>query len=300
MKVRQRRWLWLILILTLFIVTGCQKSSSQPQATQPKLQIVTSTPTYAQLARQIAGSHAQVQSLITNPNADPHDFEATTQDAKIASQAKIAVYNGLGYDSWMDKLLVDNQQVQAINVGQVMHKSVGANPHIWYDPQALAQTAVELTQKLSRQMPQYRQVFEQNQTRYLKTLAPLQTQLHQIKAQRTKKLVAVSEPVFDYSLHQMGYQVANKKFAKAIEEGSDPTPQAVQALQRLITQQKIAFFVVNQQTTNTVVDNLVQLAQKHHVPIVKVTETQPAHLTYQEWMQRQYHQVQKIEAQAHE
>jgi zinc/manganese transport system substrate-binding protein len=292
-----RRRLGLIIGALLLVITlsGCQ--SVHKQTANSKLQIVASTPTYGQMATQIAGKYAQVTTIMANPNVDPHDFEPTVQNAKQTSRAQIAIYNGLGYDSWMNRLLVNNQQATKINIGQLMHKQVGDNPHLWYHPQTMPTAAQHLAEVLSRQDPTHRAYYQQRAQKYLQSLQLLQQQIHQIKIHRQQKLVAVSEPVFDYSLQKMGYQIANPHFAQAIEEGADPAPQDINKLQQLIKTRKIAFLVDNQQAANPVVANLVKLAQKYQVPVVKVTETQPANLSYLQWMERQYHKVLTIEVQ---
>ncbi|UQS83130.1 metal ABC transporter solute-binding protein, Zn/Mn family [Bombilactobacillus thymidiniphilus] len=291
----KKRLFWLVPVLLLLV--GCQTTKSQQSSkATTKIQVVTSTPTYAQMARKIGGGQVAVTSLISNPNADPHDFEPSVQDAKKASQAAVAIYNGLGYDSWMNKLLVNNEQVHKINIGQLMNKKTGDNPHIWYEPKALPAAANQLARELSAQRPAKKNYFEKNAQKYIADLKPINEQLQTIKQKRQLKQVAVSEPVFDYSLAAMGYEIVDADFAKAVESGSDPAPKDVEALQELIKKREIAFFVVNKQTTNPVVGNLTKLAQQHQVPIVKVSETQPAGQTYQQWMQKQYQQVLKIEA----
>ena len=100
--------------------------------------------------------------------------------------------------------------------------------------------------------------------------------------------VAVSEPVFDYALSNLGYQVMDRHFAKAVEDGSDPSPKDIAELQAAIKNHQIAFFVNNSQASNSVVKNLVKLAQQNNVPVLNVTETKPKGKTYTEWMLNQY------------
>jgi len=109
--------------------------------------------------------------------------------------------------------------------------------------------------------------------------------------------VAVSEPVFDLALSAMGYRVSDAHFAQAIEEDSDPTPADITQLQDQIKHHRIAFFVENTQNTSKNVTAMVQLAQKYHIPVVKVTETMPTHQSYRTWMLKQYRQVQRIQEQ---
>jgi ABC-type metal ion transport system, periplasmic component/surface adhesin len=110
----------------------------------------------------------------------------------------------------------------------------------------------------------------------------------------TDKEVYVSEPVFDYSIKATGFKVGNKEFEKAVENGTDPTPQTIKTMQDNIKAKKIAFFVLNTQTDSKLVNNLVDLAKKNDIPVLEVTETLPKDKTYTEWMLSQYKAMNKI------
>ena len=284
----------LITILLLFIVflTGC---STQPKKSS-KLQIVTTTDFYGEVAKAVVGNKGTVSSIIDNPNVDPHDYEPTTNIAKKVSTADITVANGLGYDSWMNKLNQDDNST-FIKIGEnVMRKKMGDNPHIWYEPQTMPKYAKYLAKQLGKKQPKNKEYFEKNAQKYIATLKPVQDQLGKLKenAKRDNKSVYVSEPVFDYSLNAIGYKVANKSFEKAIENGTDPTPQVIQKMNNGLKDKKVAFFVLNSQTDNKVINNLVQKAEKNDIPVLKVTETLPKGKTYKQWMLSQYQDLEKI------
>lgn len=283
------------LALLVLLLTACHTASNNLAAQNKSLQIITSTPTYGQMAQQIIGEYGNVKVIMANSNVDPHDFEPTVKNAQQASHAQIAVYNGLGYDTWMKGLLDNNSQVTKINLGNLMHKKMGDNPHLWYDSKALPVAAQKLAQVLSQKDPQHKHYYQKQVRKYICSLDPLQQQIIQIKQQRHNKLVAVSEPVFDYSLQQMGFEIANKNFAHAIEEGSDPSPQDIKQLQQLIKNHEIAFWVDNQQTTNPVVTNMTKLAKQQQIPVIKVTETQPKQLSYSQWLHKEYQKIIAIE-----
>ncbi|MBY7146512.1 metal ABC transporter substrate-binding protein, partial [Levilactobacillus brevis] len=121
----------------------------------------------------------------------------------------------------------------------------------------------------------------------------------QIKRQAKGQQVAVRETVFDLSLTAMGDRVSDGHIAQAIQEGSDPTPADITHLQAQIKHHRIAFFVENTQNSSKNVTAMVQLARRYHVPVVKVTETMPAHQSYRTWMLSQYQQVKRIQEDSH-
>lgn len=176
-----------------------------------------------------------------------------------------------------------------------MHVKDGQNEHLWYNPETMSRLADELAEVFSNKMPSRRAEFKQNAAAYKKKVARLNSELEKIRAERIEKPVAVSEPVFDYSLEKMGYKVANAHFAKAVEEESDPSYTDIKNLQNKIKRKEIAFFVYNVQSDGTTVKNIVNLCKKHDIPVVKVTETLPEGKNYFNWLQSEYRQIAEIE-----
>ncbi|KRN27550.1 ABC transporter substrate-binding protein [Lactobacillus selangorensis] len=297
---KKRIWggLLVLILLTAVLLQGCQaRSTKQTVSANGKIQIVSSLDFYGQVAKQVAGRYGHVTSIINNPAIDPHDYNPTTDNAKAVSKAQVVLYNGLGYDDWMPRLInATNSPKWTLAIGtQLLHKKDGANEHVWYEPTTMIKLTKWLVKTDSKIDPAHKSTFEQNGQAYLQTLKPLQQQIQRLKQHSHHQKVAVSEPVFNYSLSAMGYRISNEHFAKAIENGTDPSPADIAAMQKDIKQHKIAFFVENTQTDDTVIRNMVKLCKQYKVPVVKVTETLPAHMTYQEWMTKQYDQVEKIQ-----
>jgi len=284
------------LLTILMVISGCAKKEASTDNAQ-KLTIVTTTDFYAEVAKAVVGNKGTVSSIINNPAIDPHDYEPTTQTAKKVSRADITVANGLGYDSWMNKLTKDDN-ASDINLGKdVMHLKMGANPHIWYNPETMPQYARYLAKKLAQKQPNNKAYFEKNAQNYIDSLQPIQKELTTLKQKAQtgdNKAVYVSEPVFDYSIKALGFQVDNKSFESAIEKGTDPTPKTIKDMQQGIKNKQISFFVLNTQTDSKLINNLVQLAKENDIPILKVTETLPHKMTYRQWMLSQYQDLNKI------
>lgn len=293
----QRFWRLLVgLMISGGILAGCQ--SKQPAADTAKTNIVTTTDFYGSVAKAVGGKHVTVTSIINKPSVDPHDFEPTPAVAKTVSKADIVVANGLGYDGWMNKVVRSTKQAKLIRVGEdVLHRKAGVNEHLWYDAQTMPATANYLAKQLAKQQPQYRAYFKANAKRYIATLKPIQRERAKLQAKAKKmrqRQVIVSEPVFDYALTSLGFKVGNRDFENAVEKGTDPSPQVIHKMQRALKQRQVAFFVNNQQVSDKLVANMVSLAKKNHVPVLSVTETMPAHLTYQQWMLKQYRQLNQL------
>ncbi len=285
----------LVAIVSISFLMGCQKQQS---AGNDKLQVVSTTNFYGEVAKAVGGEHVQVKSVITQPSVDPHDYEPTTAIAKQVGQADVVVANGLGYDHWMNKLVKSTNQATFVRVGEdVLGKKTGANAHLWYRPKTMQQTATYLAKTFAKQQPENAATFKANAKRYVAKLKPVTQELTAIK-QRVAKLptkqVYVSEPVFDYSLTAVGLTVANANFERAVEKGTDPAPKVIQQMQTGIANHKVALFVQNKQVSDPIVKTMVKRAQQANVPVLDVTETMPAKTSYQSWMLQQYKQLNQL------
>src|SRR5262245_18835988 len=67
------------------------------------LNVIAAENFWGSIAAQIGGIHASVQSVVTDPNADPHEYESNTNDARAFAQADVVILNGAGYDDWGQK-----------------------------------------------------------------------------------------------------------------------------------------------------------------------------------------------------
>ena len=262
------------------------------QAASDQINVVSTLDFYGEVADAVLGDHGNVTSLITSSSVDPHDFEPTTKTAKTVAKADLVIYNGAGYDDWVTKL----NPKKTLSVASLMNVKDGDNEHVWYDPETMSKLADRLVTEFSKLQPENKATFKKNAAKYKKSLTKLTTLLDKIKKNSNNQKVAVSEPVFDYSLQKMGYKISNTHFAQATEEGSDPSYSDIRKLQNDIKNKKIAFFVQNTQSDSSVIKNIVKLCKKYGVPVVKVTETLPKGKTYVTWLQSEYQAVLKAQS----
>lgn len=263
------------------------------------IRVLTSLNFYGEAAQAVAGKYGQTTSLINSASVDPHDYQPGTAQAQKMEQANVVIENGLGYDAWLAKLAAStaDHRFVTINVGkQVAGRHAGDNEHVWYQPTTMKKLTLKLAEQYSRLDPEHAGYYHRRARKYLASLAPLDREIKLAKQQvGSKKAVAVSEPVFDYALAALGYHVIDQHFEKAIDDGNDPSPKDISRLQSAIKHRRIAFFVENKQTSDKVVDNMVSLAHKNGVPVLKVTESKPNGMTYAEWMMKQYRALAAIQ-----
>lgn len=285
-----------VLVAVGLLIIG--SGSHQARNTKP-IRVAASLNFYGEAARQVAGQYGQVTTFINNAAVDPHDYQPGTKEARQVSAANVVIVNGLGYDDWLSKIaMADDKEGALINVAaSVAHKKAGANEHVWYRPQTMVDLTSKLAHRYSRIDPSHRQYYFRRAHLYQRHLQLISREINacQRRVNHHDNRVDVTEPVFDYALASLGYRVNNPHFAKAVEDGNDPSPKDIRQMQADIIHHRIAFLVVNTQETDGTIDNMVKLAQKHRVPLMKVTEAEPAHQDYVQWMTKQYRELAKIQ-----
>lgn len=250
---------------------------------------------YGDIVSQLGGSRVKVTSIITDPNTDPHEYESNTADAKAVAAARLVVENGVGYDGFMDKLLSasPNENRTVINAGGLLGKKEGDNPHVWYSVDGMQQVADRVTAALQELDPATQADFAARNQRFKASLQPLNDRIAAIKAKYEGMHLTQTEPVFGYMGAALGLQIDDGEFQHAIEEGNDPSPASVAAIDGEITSHAVKALLYNSQTTSPATTNVKNLAMKNGIPIVGVSETEPAGKTYQAWMLMQLDALEK-------
>ena len=244
---------------------------------------------YADVIAQIGGMYVRVSAIETDPNTDPHSFEVSPRVATQIASASLIVKNGVGYDSWADKILAaaPNADRKVIDVQQLLNLPDSTpNPHLWYDPKTMPAVAKAVADALSALEPAEAEYFEANAKAFDASLEPWFAAIASFKASYGATPVAATEPVADYLLEAMGCNIATPfSFQAAIMNGTDPSPQDVTTQNNLLSQGLVKVLVYNQQVTDPLTQSLLNLAKKNGIPVVGVYETMPAPgYNYQSWM----------------
>jgi zinc/manganese transport system substrate-binding protein len=252
-----------------------------------KLAVVAAENVYGDLVAQIGGSHVSVTSILSDPSADPHLFEPGTSNGLAVARAALVVQNGAGYDAFMSKL--ESAAPSSSRVVVTIADALGvrgrdANPHLWYDVPSLGRIAGAIAAGLERADPAHAGAYRAGLARFRASLGPLRGEVARIRARFPGAPVACTEPVPDYLLAAAGLRnLAPEAFTRAIEDGSEPTPQALTAMDDLISQHRIHVLLYNSQAVSPITRRLRDLARSDGVPVVPVTETLPTGRTFQEW-----------------
>lgn len=258
-----------------------------PAAAQSaSINIVAAENFYGDVAQQIVGGNASVANILSNPDQDPHLFEVSPSVARLLSGATIVIYNGADYDPWMTKLLTVSRSSarKVIVVGNLVHKKPGDNPHLWYDPPTMPTYAKALAAMLTENDAGHQADYQQRLHDFLASLQPMETSIAELRAKFSGTPVTATEPVFGYMATALGLKMRNERFQLAVMNDTEPRASDVAAFESDLRKHNVRLLFYNSQATDTAAQRLVTIARQEKIPVVGVTETEPAGKTFQQWM----------------
>ncbi len=284
----------LIAVIAIIVTDGSHSnpvvtnSSSLVNNTPKIIQIVAAENFWGSLVSQIGGTHVQVLSIVSDPNADPHEYESNTANARAFATADYIVVNGAGYDEWANKLISAGikPNAQVLNVANLIGQQNGDNPHFWYSPDYVNQTTKQMELDLISIDPSNAKDYEQNYANLQVSLSQYQNRIGEIKQQFGGTKVAATESIFEYLANATGLDlVSPPAFTHAVAEGNDPPANSVVQFETQLQSDNVSVLVYNQQTVTPLTDNMKKLASEQGIPVIGITETiQPPDVSFQDWM----------------
>jgi zinc/manganese transport system substrate-binding protein len=301
--VTHRRSLAGILLLgAALAVSGCSSSlAAGSPGPDGAIVAVGAENEYADVIGQVGGKYVQASAVMSNPNTDPHAFEASASVARLVSGARLVVQNGAGYDTFMNTIenAVPSSSRKVIVVQHLLGLPDGTpNPHLWYEPGTMTAVANAIAAGLAAIQPAHAAYFRANAAAFARSLTPLTGAIAAFKAKYPGTPVATTEPVADYLLQAAGADnLTPFAFQADVMNGTDPSAQGVATERSLFTRHRVKAFVYNLQVTDSLTDSFITLARENGIPVVGVYETMPEPgYHYQSWMMAEVQALQKAVA----
>ena len=273
---------------------GAAGSSAPASSASQGVSVVASTNVYGDIVSAIAGDDVQVTSIISDPSADPHSYEADTRTQLAVADADLVIANGGGYDDFVGTLVeASGAGAPVIDVVELSGREAEAeaageelNEHMWYDFETVLKLSDEIVAQLSEVDPDNADTYESNGAEFTDAVQGLIDSEAEKQASTAGAGVAITEPVPGYLLDALGAENRTpEEFSEAIEEGDDVAPAALQETIDLFTGGQVKALVYNEQTTGAETEQVLKAAQDAGVAVVPVTETLPEGEDYVSWMQ---------------
>ena len=284
----------------VFALASCSGRASGGSGDRPS--VVAAENVWGSIASQLGGDRVTVTSIIDNPDADPHDYEPTTEDARSIASSNFVIENGVGYDPWAQRLIDANPVSgrDVLNVGTLVGEPTGGNPHRWYAPSDVEQVIDAVTSEYKKLDPADASYFDrQRSTLETSGLAQYHALISEIKTKYAGTPVGASESIFALMAPALGLDLLTPPtFLTAISEGTEPTAADKSTIDHQISSHEIEVYVYNSQNATPDIQRQIDEAEAAQIPISTITETlSPAGSTFQAW---QVAQLRALAAALHE
>jgi zinc/manganese transport system substrate-binding protein len=281
-----RRVLLLIALAATSVLA--MPSVAAPTGRGRVLTVVAAENFWGSLAGQLGGREVRVTSIVSDPNADPHEYETNPADARLFASADYVIENGAGYDSWADKLLSSQSRSGrlVLTVSAFLGQKSGVNPHFWYNPAYVFRVIDRITADYESLEPGERSYFAARHSAVEAALAPYRAGLASLTRRFSGTTVASTESIFVYMAAYLHLRlVTPAAFMDAVAEGVDPPASSLATFDRQIGAKAFRVLVYNTQTVTPLTTNIRQAALGRHIPVVGISETmQPPSTTFERWM----------------
>ncbi len=289
MKARPRLLATLGVLAVVLMASGCDPV--QHTAGTGRLVVVAAENTWGSLAAQLGGDGVTVTSIVSDPNADPHEYESSPADARLFASANYVIVNGAGYDSWANHLLAAQPESarKVLDVANLVGRSAGDNPHFWYDPAYVDAVIDRITSDYKALDPAKAPYFSAQHDAFEQLLAPYRQRLAYIQQHFAGIPIAATESIFAYMAEYVHLDlVTPPAFMDAVAEGNDPPASTVVTFTGQIRSKAFDVLVYNVQTITPLTTGLKEQAAAQDLPVIGVSETiQPPIATFEEWMDGQ-------------
>src|SRR5438876_1464436 len=197
---------WVCVAAAGLLLAACGGTTSSASST---IDVVAGENFWGNLVAQLGGSKVSVQSVVTDPNADPHEYESSTSDARAFAEARLVILNGAGYDDWGQKLLDANQATnrRVLNIAALLGKKQGDNPHFWYDPSYVTRITDEITSDYRSIDPADASYFDQQRSQVKGRFQPYMDEIANIKQKYPNVPIGATESILRYLASALGLKL---------------------------------------------------------------------------------------------
>ena len=287
------RWLSVVLVVVAgsTALTGCAGSARLRAAT-----VVASTDVWGSVASAVTGRHVAVKSILRGTDIDPHSYTASPSDAAAITDAALVVYNGGGYDPWVDQMLARHRGVKSVDAYSFVPNATPGdqppNEHVFYDLGVAKSVASSIADRIAAIDPANAADYRANAAAFCRGADAIAISEHAIAGAYPDAGVIATEPDVYYLLTAAG--LVNRTpaaFTAANENETDPSPADMASVLDMIDHRRVSALLVNPQTSTAAISGLEDAARRAGVPVTEVTETLPDGIDYLTWQRNTVNQL---------
>lgn len=221
------------MMVPVALLTGCQAGAAGGAAQAGGLRVLAAEAFMADIARNVAGNRASVDSLIAL-GIDPHEYQPTPQDAIKVAQSQVLILNGLGYESWLTKTLPQSGPqgttiVASGGLSPITATAGGqaADPHMWMDPLNVVRYAENIRDGLSKADPAGSALYASNTETYVAQLRELDQWIKEQVAHvpPARRLLVTNHDALGYFAREYGFTLIGAVIPSVTNEAAPSAQQ---------------------------------------------------------------------------
>lgn len=234
-----------------------------------KLSVIVSIYPLKEFTEKIAGDKAEVTCLVPD-NMEPHDYEPKTKDFQTLTKSKVFIYNGLGMESWVDKV---NETIKDKNVVivdsssgiEVRKEEDAVDPHIWLSLKNAEIQSQNIKNALIKSDEKNKDYYEANYNKFKDELESLYSEYQPKFDVLNQKNFITGHAAFGYLCRDFG--LTQKSVENLFAEG-EPTPKQLESLVGFCKENNIKTVFSESLASPKVSETLAKEVQANVVPIL--------------------------------
>lgn len=232
------------------ILCGCSGTNEKADG---KLTVYATVYPVYDFANKIGGEYAEVISAAPK-GAEPHDYEPTAQDMIAFCEADLLIYNGAGFEHWIDKVreTLKDSNVIFVNTSDgadLISEGSALDPHIWLDPCIAKIQMQNIAEAFCAADPENSDYYKSNLEKYTEQINQLDESFKDAAAKLPQKNIITSHCAFGYMCREYGF---NQISAEGSSAGSEPSPSDMAKIVDFANENKIkTVFYADGESTST-------------------------------------------------
>lgn len=229
-----------IILISLFVFSGCEKSkvNKEENSTNKKIVAVSIVPQET-FVKAVCGDKVEVITMIP-PGSSPETYEPTPQ--QMQKFTDLDIYFSIGVPTEEASILPTAGDVKIIPLAEKVASvyddlkigDEGRDAHIWLSPKRVKVMVEAIAEEMGKLDEENKQLYNQNAENYIKQLDELDKEIKDVAETIEQKKFVVFHPAFGYIADDYGLEMFSLE-----EEGKEATPQHLQDMIDLAKKENI-------------------------------------------------------------
>lgn len=229
---------WVAALMLVTVLAGCGNNAGSNAPAfgkkDDRLKVATSFYPIYEFAHAVGGEKVNLVNLVP-PGTEPHEWEPTAAHMKTLNEASLFLYNGAGFEHWVDKTLksVDSKQLVAVETSHGFdlddhdHSAEGLDPHVWLDPLGAAHQVEAIRDAMAKADPANKATYEANAAAYIGQLKGLDQEFKSGLAQCKSRTFFTTHSAFGYLAHRYDLE---QRAIMGLSPEAEPKPKELAAV----------------------------------------------------------------------